>query len=205
MYASIGDLSALQSAMFNKAQDQVFFYDKASVRSRTEFELLLSEAAPKLPNALAEIAEFVADALLEYRTIIQFMNQHQDELPELTAKDVRTQLEWLIYDGFVVDTPVEWLQHLPRFLRAITVRMEQARLDPDTDRLRLQKVSPWWNRYMDCEFEYSDEIESWRWMLEEYRVSVFAQGLKTSMRISSRRLDQAWRDIEEYYRTPIRV
>ncbi len=205
MYASIGDLSALQSAMFNKAQDQVFFYDKASVRSRTEFELLLSEAAPKLPNALAEIAGFVADALLEYRAIIQFMNQHQDELPELTAKDVRTQLEWLIYDGFVVDTPVEWLQHLPRFLRAITVRMEQARLDPDTDRLRLQKVSPWWNRYMDCEFEYSDEIENWRWMLEEYRVSVFAQGLKTSMRISSRRLDQAWRDIEEYYRTPIRV
>lgn len=205
MYASIGDLSSLQAAMFNKAQDQVFFRDKAPVRSRMEFEQLLNNAAPKLPNALAEIAGFVADALIEYRAIKKFMDEHQDELPQLTTEDVETQLEWLIYDGFVEDIPVEWLRHLPRFLRAIMVRLEQAILDPDTDRLRLQKVSPWWNRYMGCEFEYSNELESWRWMLEEYRVSVFAQGLKTSMRISSRRLDQAWRAIDEYYRTPIRV
>lgn len=198
MYAAIGDLSTLQLAMFHKAQDQVFFLDAAPVRSRAAFQRLLDEAAPRLPETLVEIAVCVSEILAEYRLIRRFMEEHLAELAKHTLEDVELQLDWLVYDGFIDDIPVQWLQHLPRFLRAISIRLKQAVIDPDTDRLRCQKIKPWWNRYLESEYEYSEQLEDWRWMVEEYRVSVFAQSLKTSIRISARRLEQAWQELIEH-------
>jgi len=197
LYAAIGDLSALQTAMFYKAQDQVFFTGRSLARSRKEFESLLNDKAGLLPQTLLGIASAVAESLVKYRAILQFIEENKSALPGDTLDDVNEQLEWLIYDGFVDDVPVQWLPHVPRFLSAIKVRLEQAMLDPGTDRLRHGKVSCWWRRYLDCEYDYSEDLEQWRWMLEEFRVSVFAQGLKTSIRVSAKRLEQGWKALED--------
>ena len=205
MYAAIGDLSALQQSIFRKAQDRVYFLEKGPVRTRVDFEKLLYEAAPRLPEVLAEVAGVVRDALKEYRFIMQFIGEHESALSSHTLGDVRSQLEWLIYDGFVDDVPAQWLVHLPRFLKAISVRLEQARIDPETDRLKAQKVIPWWRRFLESDLEYSELLENWRWMIEEYRVSVFAQSLKTSIKISSRRLEKVCRELERHTPNPHRV
>ena len=77
------------------------------------------------------------------------------------------------------------------------VRLEQARLDPAADALRARRVAVWWRRYMGCDGPYGPALEKFRWMLEEFRVSVFAQGLGTSVRISDRRLEIAWEEVAE--------
>ncbi|MGI9319496.1 MAG: DUF3418 domain-containing protein, partial [bacterium] len=194
MYAAIGDLPTLQLAMFRKAQDRVYFQSLDPVRTREAFEKLLREASPRLPDELVTIALSVRETLSRYRDIIRSIEKHKAELADFTLEDVRSQIEWLVYDGFVEETPAEWLVHLPRFLAAINIRLDHARIDPETDRLRWQKIMPWWNRYLECEYEYGRQFEYWRWMIEEYRVSVFAQSLKTSIRISPSRLEQAWQD-----------
>ena len=205
MYAAIGDLSALQQSIFRKAQDWVFFLEAGPVRTRVNYEKLLYEAAPRLPEVLAEVAGVVRDALKEYRSIMQFIGEHESALSSHTLGDVRSQLEWMIYDGFVDDVPAQWFVHLPRFLRAISVRLEQARIDPETDRLKGQKVVPWWGRFLESDIEYSELLEMWRWMIEEYRVSVFAQSLKTSIKISPHRLEQVWQELELNTSNPHRV
>lgn len=196
MYAAIGDLSRLQLAMFRKAQDQVFFLGRALPRDKNAFEDLVEKEAGKLPRVLIEIAGLVAASLTQYRDILRFLESHQGALHRDTISDVRQQLDWLVYEGFVDDIPVEWLTHLPRYLRGILVRLEQARLDPETDQLRQAKVAPLWNRFLTSEFEYTATFERWRWMLEEYRISIFAQGVGTSSRISQKRLDKIWLDVE---------
>ena len=195
MYAAIGDLGALQLSMFHKAQDQVFFSSGELPRTRPQFDHLLRQQAPGLAAELANIADSVARSLEQYRSIRRFIDDNRGELHGDTLFDVNEQLEWLVYDGFVDDIPADWLLHVPRYLEAIQVRLEQARLDAATDRLRQQKISPFWQRYLAADFDYSPALEHWRWMLEEYRVSVFAQGLKTSLRVSAKRLELAWQEV----------
>ena len=197
MYATVGNVKALQLAVLHKAQDQVFFEGQPEVRSKRNFETLVVRRGPALPAAMETIAGHVAASLSNWRLLGEYIRNHEEELPAGTLKDVREQMEWLIYDGFVEDTPVGWLSELERFLRGIRVRLEQARLDPATDALRARRVTVWWRRYMDCEGQYGPALENYRWMLEEYRISVFAQGVGTSIRISDRRLEAAWQEVGE--------
>ncbi len=196
MYAAIGDLSTLQQSMIEKAQDQVFFLDRPLPRDKRTFERLLDAESGRLPGVLVEIADQVAGSLSLYRQILRFLEDHNDALDKGTISDVKQQLEWLVYEGFVDDIPVEWLVHLPRFLRGVSVRLEQARLDPSTDQLRQNKVKPYWHQFLYSEYEYTASFERWRWMLEEYRISVFSQGVGTSVRVSPKRLDQLWQEVE---------
>jgi len=145
-----------------------------------------------------EIASSVRDTLVSYRRARKALANHGGALSAAAVADIEEQLSWLVYDGFVDDVSVQWLSHLSRYLDAVVVRVEQARLDPATDLLRQKKVEPFWSRYLDCEFDYSEPVENWRYLLEEYRVSVFAQGLKTSVRVSARRLEQAWEEVLQY-------
>ena len=197
IYATVGDTGALRTAVLHKAQDQVFFEGRPEVRSRRDFENLVVRRGPALPAAMEVIARHVAASLSNWRTLREFMRDHKGELPDAALEDVREQLEWLIYDGYVDDTPVGWLPELGRFLQGIQVRLEQARLDPAADALRARRVAVWWRRYMGCDGPYGPALEKFRWMLEEFRVSVFAQGLGTSVRISDRRLEIAWEEVAE--------
>lgn len=196
MYAALGDLKALQLAILHKAQDQVFFDGRDPVRTRVAFDDLVARQGPRLPAAMETVAGHVAEVLSAWRELMAFINEFKSELPAATLADVREQMAWLVYDGFVDDTPVEWLGELARFVRAAKTRLEQARLDPATDSLRAARVSPWWRRFLDCDFQYGDALETYRWMLEEFRVSVFAQGLGTSIRVSDKRLGAAWQRAE---------
>ena len=198
MYAAIGDLSALQLAMFYQAQDRVFFVGQPIIRNKHQFDSLISKQAHKLAAALAEIATHIATILERYRDLMGFLNDRTNNVAAATKQDVESHIDWLVYDGFVEDTPVVWLPHIPRYLEALIVRMEQARLDPAEDARRMEKIASFWNQYLTCEYEYSEHLERWRWMLEEYRVSVFAQSLGTSMRVSEKRLIQAWNQIIEH-------
>ena len=123
----------------------------------------------------------------------------QKSLPQLNAhnqanQDVRAQLEWLLNKRFVADTPYELLQHVPRYLKAINLRIEKLRSNPARDAqcmTQLQPLTQAWQKLHQSQQGQSDQrVDEFAWLLQELRVSLFAQELKTPVIVSVKRLEK---------------
>ena len=113
--------------------------------------------------------------------------------------DVRDQLARLTGPKCLSTTPWNWLRHCPRYFRAIRLRLDALTGGGIAkDRQRYEEFLPRWQAYLDwtaeCgpQGEADPELIQYRWMLEEYRVSLFAQKLGTSIPVSPKRLEQQW-------------
>jgi ATP-dependent helicase HrpA len=106
------------------------------------------------------------------------------------------QLARLVGRRFLADTPWQALQHLPRYLKAVTMRLDKLRTDPARDAARLAELRPleqrWLRRLSELKGSHDARLEEYRWLLEELRVSLFAQELRTPQPVSSKRLDKFW-------------
>jgi ATP-dependent helicase HrpA len=120
--------------------------------------------------------------------------------PPAAAADIRAQLAWLMPAGFLLTTPWERLAEFPRYLQAIEQRLEKVNLNPRRDAQLAAEIAP-------LEARYRNQVKSerglrppgddeYRWLLEELRVSLFAQALGTRTRVSARRLEEAWAERE---------
>jgi len=88
------------------------------------------------------------------------------------------------------------LQHFARYQKAITVRLEKYRSDPARDLARLKELQPleqrYWRLVAERKGTVDDRLQEFRWLLEELRVSFFAQELRTPQPVSVKRLEKAW-------------
>jgi ATP-dependent helicase HrpA len=117
-------------------------------------------------------------------------------LPAETAQDLEAQLSKLITPRFVSQIPYAQWQHLPRYLKAIQLSMDKFKSDPSRDQLKLAEIKPleskYW-RWMEARKGLEDDrTREFRWLLEELRVSAFAQELRTPQPVSVKRLEKAW-------------
>ena len=116
--------------------------------------------------------------------------------PEGTDSDIREQLDWLLFPGFARLLPPERLRHYGRYLEALRLRLERARQDPARDLERLALVRAPWERYLaesarpGATPARTAALAAVRWAIEEYRVSVFAQELRTPEPVSPQRIDR---------------
>ena len=126
-------------------------------------------------------------------------------VPGFPLKRRRTcaQLDELTAIDFLVDTPWRWLTNCPRYFQAIPLRIERLRSGGGyRDDLAMQELEPHLARYHDrrrtheAQRFFDAELEEFRWMIEEFRVSLFTQQLGTSMKISSQRLDRQWAKVK---------
>ena len=103
-------------------------------------------------------------------------------------------------EDFIARTPWTQLQHLVRYLKAITVRLDKYRADPARDAARLKELLPLEQRYTRLlaqrKGQHDARLEEYRWMLQELRVSFFAQELRTPYPVSSKRLDKVWAQLQ---------
>jgi ATP-dependent helicase HrpA len=113
--------------------------------------------------------------------------------------DVCEQLDRLVAPGFFTRTPWEWLAHFPRYFRAIPIRLDSLRGGGlARDRKHTEEILARWQAYSNRARQqgesgvFDPELDRYRWMLEEYRVSCFAQRLGTAVPVSAKRLDQQW-------------
>jgi ATP-dependent helicase HrpA len=112
--------------------------------------------------------------------------------------DVRDQLARLAGPKCLSTTPWIWLRHCPRYFRAIGVRLEALPGGMAKDRERYDEFQHHWQLYLDqlqkhgSQVAANPELVQYRWMLEEYRVSLFAQKMGTSIAVSPKRLEQQW-------------
>ena len=104
---------------------------------------------------------------------------------------------------FIVNTPQQWLQHFPRYLKAMRKRIDKINENPArerTQRLELMALAEACNQrqqQLQLQHLHSAQLEHYRWLLEEYRVSLFAQELKTSVPVSTKRLREHWLGIND--------
>ena len=119
----------------------------------------------------------------------------------VAAEDVKQQIARLLAPHFIALTPYERLQHFPRYLKAAGLRLEKLRTDPTRDARLLAEFAPLhsaWQREAAARMKQGTltaEIEQFRWLLEELRVSLFAQELRTPVPVSVKRLAKLWQTI----------
>ena len=158
------------------------------------FKRRLEEGRGRLTLIANEIARLAALILQECATANRKIKDTKTA-PEACA-DAAQQLQRLVPKRFLMAAPWERLHHLTRYLKAITLRLEKIRADPARDAARLSELRPQEQRYWRLVAErkgVSDErMTEFRWLLEELRVSFFAQELRTPQPVSVKRLDKAW-------------
>lgn len=167
-----------------------------AIRDEAGFRTLLSRVRSEIGRTLQKQAAVLDDALQRYGKIAPKVYGRLEKNQPAAFEDISTQLEDLFYAGFVSDLFPGRLQHYPRYLQALEERLVQLAQDPLRDAKRMALVEPWWSRYLaalEAGKPYDEAMDAYRWLLEEYRVSIFAQRLRTAEKVSEKRLADAWR------------
>ncbi|MFA4970730.1 MAG: ATP-dependent RNA helicase HrpA, partial [Sulfuritalea sp.] len=145
-----------------------------------------------------EILRLIGTILAEHAVLAKKLAAVQKAFPQACA-DIGAQLAELMPKRFIATTPFERLQHYPRYLKAISLRLEKARSDPARDTRLMadwQALGKPWERERNAMLKSGQMgdafLDEFRWLLEELRVALFAQELKTSSPVSVKRLQKMW-------------
>jgi ATP-dependent helicase HrpA len=163
-------------------------------KNRAGFAARKDEARGKLTLIAQEIARLVAAIVQDAAPITRKLNGLKG-FPAVVA-DVEQQLARLFARRFVVTTPAGSLAHYPRYLKAIAARLDKLKNDPARDGTRMQEVAalqaPFLRELAARKGVADARLDEFRWLLEELRVSLFAQELRTPMPVSVKRLQKVW-------------
>jgi len=183
----------LKADLIDVAFDRCFILDQHAILSKDDFEQRLEQKRSELILTATELAQQTAKPLAEYHAIAKRLSGNMPITALDAIKDIRVQLNHLIYQGFVHHTADDALKRLPMYFQAIGQRLDKIKTDPTRDRQWMNEVTPHWQRYLANVNKLSSaEFEHYRWMVEEFRISLFAQGIKTTYPVSAKRLSKQW-------------
>jgi ATP-dependent helicase HrpA len=153
--------------------------------------------------AVQEVAAVAAPLFEHYHQARLALERATAPSWRYAVEDIRQQLAHLMPPGFLTSTPWRWLQQYPRYLQAIRIRLEKLSGDGlARDRRHAAEIAPCWEAYLDLHRRQTEQgrvepqLSEHRWLLEEYRVSLFAQQLGTAVPVSRKRLDAAWKQVD---------
>jgi ATP-dependent helicase HrpA len=150
------------------------------------------DAKGRLNLVAQEIARLVAAVLADHHALQKTLPQFKVH-PQV-LQDIRSQCDWLLGKEWVGRTPYDRMQHMPRYLKAINVRLEKLKANPARDAQNLVQMNPllqqWGRKLSAQQGEVDERLEDFGWMVQELRVSLFAQELKTPVIVSVKRLEK---------------
>ena len=192
-YMPLGTADELKAQIIDVALDRAFLLDPLP-NDETTFKRRIDEGRGRLTLIANEVARLAGTILLEFGVATRKIKDTKNA-PDATA-DCAQQLQRLMPKNFMTATPWPQLQHYARYLKAITLRLDKYRADPARDALRLAELKPQEQRYWRLVAERKGAQDArmleFRWLLEELRVSFFAQELRTPQPVSIKRLEKAW-------------
>jgi len=186
LFSTLGSKEELVNDILRTAVYQTFIAEKPLIYQAQEFNRRLTEAKSELISLANQIAQWVLQILTAHQATLKLLNRH----PLLAS--VNEQLKALIYPGFIFATPYAYLPRLPMYLQAIQVRLAKYSQNPQRDRQLALEINGFWQRYLAYPADKRHKLEEYRWLIEEYRISQFAQPLKTLVPVSAKRLEQVW-------------
>ncbi len=192
---------ALREDMLEAITDRAFIGEDTLPRNNSDFMALKQRARARLPAVVDAASRLALAISLEYQVLTQKLNTLPVKLSKLKI-ELEQQLRLLLTPRFFSETPWEKLQHLPRYLKAMMLRIEKYPNNIQRDMQNSQSVLMLWQRWQDkvsqnikMHVEVSADLEGYRWLIEELRVSLFAQELKTPFPVSIKRLEKIWGDL----------
>jgi ATP-dependent helicase HrpA len=201
-----GGRSAIAGKMAESLSREVF---RKGVRSREEFDSYsetvvrsLFDKGHKLRQTVIEILE----AYLKTRRTLQAVEEagrSRRSIGEVAAQ-IKAELERLVPKDFLDHYTVDQLLHFPRYLKALDIRAERGKNDPEKDRKKAEQVVPFEDalrrisarQRSEASIEKKKAVKDFRWMIEEFKVAQFAPELKTAFPVSAKRLSEKLREIE---------
>jgi ATP-dependent helicase HrpA len=196
-YATLGRCDDLKEDLTQAAFDGVFM-ERPWPRTAGEFEQRIEEGRARLIPEATALAAKVAETLAEYHAVAKQLSGSVPPHRLRVVTEARDQLAHLVYPGFIARTPRAWLPHLPRYLKALRLRLEKHDRAPEKDRQAAADLARLWEpvrERLDAGSPLTPAQEEFRWHLEELRVSLFAQELKTVVSVSVPRLEKRWREL----------
>ncbi|WP_306564213.1 ATP-dependent RNA helicase HrpA [Aquabacterium sp.] len=195
-YMSLGTADELRDQIIDVALDRAYLADPLPTDAAS-FKARVEEGRTRLNLIAQEVARLAGTVLVEYAAAIRKLKDAKP--PKDVADDITGQLQRLMPKRFIAQTPYTQLQHFPRYLKAITLRLDKLKGDPARDAQRLAELRPLDQRYTRRLAELKGVLDArtdeFRWLLEELRVSLFAQELRTPQPVSIKRLEKAWAQI----------
>jgi ATP-dependent helicase HrpA len=194
---AVANADDLKDDILTALTDRAFIGDEDLPHSEKAFADLKQKAKTRLPAVTQGLMQTLAAIAAEYQQLVLKLVGNQRPIPEL-----KEQLQTLVSKGFVSATPWANLSHLPRYLKAIRLRLEKYPNAPARDQQRGAEVADLWQRYLQRLAKHRKEgtddpkLREFRWLIEELRVSLFAQELKTPMPVSVKRLLKVWGEVK---------
>jgi ATP-dependent helicase HrpA len=197
-FAMVANGDALRDDIVAAAIDRATIGDGAPPRTQGEFERAAENARGKLFELAAEVCGKVAPILAAYQDVVRLSSAGGPAANDATRKEIRDHVARLVYPGFISETPWSKLGHLERYMKAVRLRLERLAQNPAKDRSREAEIAPHWRaytaraddpRHRDAEHP---ELDRFRWLLEEWRVSLFAQELRTVEPVSAKKIAEQW-------------
>lgn len=197
-YMPLGTQEELRGQIIDVAIDRAFLQEPLPSKE-ADFRQHVQDGRGRLTLIANEVARMSATILVEYAAAARKIKDTKNA-PEAT-KDAAEQLQKLMPKNFIAVAPWAQLGHYARYLKAITSRLDKYRADPARDASKLKELLPLEQRYWRLVAERKGQIDArmqeYRWMLEELRVSFFAQELRTPYPVSAKRLDKVWAQLQQ--------
>jgi len=196
-YMSLGTQDELRDQLIDTALDRACLQDPLP-DDDASFHARRDEGRSRLNLLAQEIARLVGQILAEYAGLVKKLAQAK---PFAQAHaDLQQQLAALIGKRFVIDTPYAQLAHFPRYLKGIALRIDKLKADPARDAKQSADLLPLAQQYQRAVSQRGGVADArlveFRWLLEELRISLFAQELRTPMPVSVKRLHKVWESMQ---------
>jgi ATP-dependent helicase HrpA len=196
-YMPLGTEQELREQILQVSLDRAFLAEAPPTDARS-FARSLEQGRPRLSLVAQEVARLADQVLAEHAAAVRKLRDAR--LPKETFEDIQAQLQRLLGKRFLSETPWLQLQQLPRYLKAVVLRIEKQRADAARDQQRLAELRPleqrWLRRLQELRGRRDQGLEDFRWLLEELRVGLFAQELRTPQPVSVKRLEKVWAQMQ---------
>ena len=179
--------------------DLTFVEGEPPLRDQAAFEARLVANKSRMLGTASEVSKLAAGVLTTYQTLRKRLDGITQLLWMNSVLDMRAQLDALVYRGFLGDTPYANLKHLPRYLEAAAQRAEKLKLNAAKDKQWMAEMAPILSKWRERSEAAAKagrrdpRLDEIRWMLEELRVSLFAQQLGTAYPVSVKRIQVRWK------------
>ncbi|MGV6853336.1 MAG: ATP-dependent RNA helicase HrpA [bacterium] len=192
VYAGLADVKTLSDEFVDMLVNTLMPLDVSLIRSEQAYAELEKTMLKELGPTSVRLGTELANSLLVYQQVSSQLRKEKHMKSCVAA--IQEQLDNLVYPGFLLDLDQNRLAEYSRYLEAAKIRLQKVGLNPLKDSQSQQQLQAFWDAYIgfwEREQRYTKELETLRWLIEEYRVSLFAQPMKTKVPVSAKRLTAA--------------
>ena len=197
LYMPLGSAEELKAQIIELALDKAFLQEPLP-QDAAAFTKRIEEGRGRLNLIAQEVARLAGTILTEYAAAARKLKDAKP--PKDVADDITAQLQRLMPKRFLLAAPWAQLQHYARYLKGVVMRLDKLRTDPTRDTQRLAELRPLEQRHQrrlaELKGQTDTRLDDFRWQLEELRVSLFAQELRTPQPVSVKRLEKTWAQLQ---------